>query len=1100
MNEVFRKEWELYTAAGRRPQFRGLEKRESPKGFDAPVKVGEIRIFADMNRPFVALVLESRGAVGYRLVPVSPFTVPASAREMLVGERVFQLWNACTAAKSFTERSWLVATLKAADVAEIAAAAAKVPSGARSKDETAAAYERAFAVPGGDFRGLLADGTAKVRTSTWRKRAGWSIAAMLMLCCGIGGLWYEEMLRDRRVAAVEAEAARMVAYRDKLAENFESDCECEIDCLEGADEAEPEPEVEIAVESAPIAPAVLGGRGLVPNSAPVSVKPAELASVALIRSPITMKSMSGSRSPGLVGCFTRGGKSSDWASRDESACVIRSNPTTERYAEFAENEFLNPRSEPLSTFSLDVDTTSYALMRSYLTESKRLPPKNSVRIEEFVNYFKYDYPQPKGDKPIAVDCELAACPWNAKHQLLRLGVQAKSVDEAKLPPCNLTFLVDVSGSMMGEDRIELVKKALKMLVGKLRDEDHVAVVTYANDTAVRLPSVSGREKRAIGEVIDGLIANGGTAGGDGIQRAYAEAQKNFDKKANNRVILVTDGDFNIGISSPKELEEFIATKRESGVFLTVLGVGRGNYQDANMKKLANAGNGNYAYLDSLLEAKKVLLNEFGGTLMTVAKDVKVQIEFNPSEVEGYRLLGYENRLLKAHEFNDDKKDAGEIGAGHVMTAFYEIVLAGTDEKVGAVDPLKYQKGESAGKGELFTVKTRYKLPSAESSVLREQAHTAAELMRKEPSEDFRFASAVAEFALLLKDSKFKGAASYPNLVERARSAKGEDREGYRAEFIRLAETAELMADKASKIMQDGYMHIDGCYGDAQRESIVMKALRELKQAQAADGSWGTNKVADTAWTVLAFLSHGEVPVSSASKEFGEVVRKGCEYLIGEADEVSEPDLALTAYALASIYDMTRYPGALGAAVKLFGKMQQQKDDDPSSQLLRVEACWLAQATARHDLAAMANEMMPKLMAWWRTFDAKGEDIAYKCRALMLGNGSPHGEALPLLEQMRNWKPSEERSLTASFCAALCKHSAGMCANARPGDINAWREWNLAMKVYLPSKLTTAGDVSTKALRILQETVTYRYRRSLPRPSPSPRKAPRQPEVQVEVDI
>ena len=280
----------------------------------------------------------------------------------------------------------------------------------------------------------------------------------------------------------------------------------------------------------------------------------------------------------------------------------------------------------------------------------------------------------------------------------------------------------------------------------------------------------------------------------------------------------------------------------------------------------------------------------------------------------------------------------------------------------------------------------------------------------------------------------------------------------------------------------------------------MKALWELKQAQAADGSWGTNKVADTAWTVLAFLSHGEVPVSSASKELGETVRKGCEYLIGAADEVSEPDLALTAYALVSIYDMTRYHGASGAAVKLFGKMQQQKDDDPSSQLLRVEACWLAQATARHDLAAMANEMMPKLMAWWRAFDAKGEGIAYKCRALMLGNGSPQGEALPLLDQMRNWKPSEERSLTASFCVALCKHNAGMCANARPGDINAWREWNLAMKVYLPSQLTAAGDVSTKALRILQETVTYRYRRSLPRPTQPPRQPPRQPEVQVEVDI
>ena len=1056
MNEVFKKEWELYTAAGSRPQFRGLEKRVWPKGFDGPVKVGEIRVFADMNRPFVALVVEDRGKVGYRIVPVSPFTVPASAREVLIGERVFQLWNAVTAAKSFVERSWVVETLAAEDVAEIAASVASVSSGTRSEDATAREYERAFAVSGGNFRGLLANGTAKVRTSTWRSRAGWSIAAMLMLCCGIGGLWYEEVLCDRRVAAVKADAARMEAYRAKLAANFENDLEYELYCGEENET----PEVVYVAYSAPTVPAVLGERGR----------------------------------------FTRGGKRSDWDLRYESACVIRSNLTTERYAEFAENEFVSPKSEPLSTFGLDVDTSSYSLMRSSINDQKRLPPKDSVRLEEFVNYFKYDYPQPKGDEPVAVDCELATCPWNAKHRLLRLGVQAKTVEEKNLPPCNLTFLIDVSGSMEWNNGLEMAKQGLKMLVEKLRDEDHVAIVTYANGTAVRLPSVSGREKKAIGSVIDELYASGGTAGGDGIQRAYAEAQKNFDKQANNRVILVTDGDFNIGISSPKELEDFIAAKRESGVFLTVLGVGRGNYQDANMKKLANAGNGNYAFLDSVLEAKKVMMNEFGGTLMTVAKDVKVQIEFNPSEVEGYRLLGYENRRLAAKDFNDDKKDAGEIGSGHTMTAFYEIIPAGTGEMGAGTDPLKYQKSETAKSGELMTVKMRYKKPDGDRSILIEKAHTAAEMTRKEPSVDFRFASAVAEFALLLKDSKFKGAASYPKLIERARGAKGADREGYRAEFIRLAETAELMAEKASKITQNGYRHIDGCYGDAQRESVVMKALRELKQAQAADGSWGTNKVADTAWTMLAFLSHGAVPVSSASKEFGETVRKGGEYLIGAADEVSEPDLALTAYALVSIYDMTRYPGASGAAVKLFGKMQQQKDDDPSSQLLRVEACWLAQATARHDLVAMANEMMPKLMAWWRAFDAKGEDIAYKCRALMLGNGSPQGEALPLLDQMRNWKPDEERSLTASFCVALCKHSAGMCANARPGDINAWREWNLAMKAYLPSQLTAAGDVSTKALRILQETVTYRYRRSLPRPTQTPSKPPRPPEVQVEVDI
>ena len=787
MNEVFKKEWELYTAAGSRPQFRGLEKRVWPKGFDGPVKVGEIRVFADMNRPFVALVVEDRGKVGYRIVPVSPFTVPASAREVLIGERVFQLWNAVTAAKSFVERSWVFETLAAEDVAEIAASVASVPSGARSEDATAREYERAFAVSGGNFRGLLTNGTAMVRTSTWRSRAGWGIAAMLMLCCGIGGLWYEEVLCDRRVAAVKAEAARMVAYRAKLAENFESDLECEIDCLEGADEADQEPEVENAVEIPPIMPQVLGNA--VPNSETVLVKPAEQASVALIRSPVRMRSMCGSRAPATV--------------YGDPAVVRSPQPTTERYAEFAENEFVSPKSEPLSTFGLDVDTSSYSLMRSSINDQKRLPPKNSVRLEEFVNYFKYDYPQPKGDEPVAVYCELATCPWNAKHRLLRLGVQAKTVEEKNLPPCNLTFLIDVSGSMAWNNGLEMAKQGLKMLVEKLRDEDHVAIVTYANGTAVRLPSVSGREKKAIGSVIDELYASGGTAGGDGIQRAYAEAQKNFDKQANNRVILVTDGDFNIGISSPKELEDFIAAKRESGVFLTVLGVGRGNYQDANMKKLANAGNGNYAFLDSVLEAKKVMMNEFGGTLMTVAKDVKVQIEFNPSEVEGYRLLGYENRRLAAKDFNDDKKDAGEIGSGHTMTAFYEIIPAGTGEMGAGTDPLKYQKSETAKSGELMTVKMRYKKPDGDRSILIEKAHTAAEMTRKEPSVDFRFASAVAEFALLLEDSKHKGDASFAKLIERARNAKGEDCEGYRAEFIRLAETAELMDAKASSPSEKG---------------------------------------------------------------------------------------------------------------------------------------------------------------------------------------------------------------------------------------------------------------------------------------------------------
>ena len=786
MNDVFKREWELYLEGGARPAFRGIEKKLWTKGFDVPVKTGEVRVFADMNRPFVALVLESRGAVGYRIVPVSPFSVPASVREALVGERVFQLWNACTAAKSFVERSWLVTTLETSDVADIAAAVSAIPSGARSEDETASAYERAFAVSGGDFRGFTATEAVKVRTNWWRSRAALGLAAMLMICFGITGLWYEEVLKDRRENDIKMAAARTAEILATQAECAdEVCCEPEVSSDEVADICAGEPEPEFRIEP-PALQIESPAAEVACACKPISCKPAS-EPIAIIKSAITMKSMAGSRSRMTV----RGGVAN-------AVCGNRYLETVpppvsgERYAEAVENAFKDPRSEALSTFGLDVDTSSYALMRSSINEQKRLPPKGSVRIEEYVNYFKYAYPGPKGEEPVAVDCELAKCPWNAKHRLLRLGVQAKTVDEAKLPPCNLTFLIDVSGSMEWNGGLSLAKAGLKLLVERLREEDHVAIVTYASGTEVRLPSVSGHEKRAIVSVIDSLSAGGGTAGGAGIQLAYAEAQKNLDKKANNRVILITDGDFNIGASSPDELENLIAGKRESGVFLTVLGVGRGNFQDVNMKKLANAGNGNYGYVDSMLEAKKMFVNEFGGTLMTVAKDVKVQIEFNPAEVAAYRLLGYENRILKAEDFNDDRKDAGEIGSGHTMTAFYEIVPAGSDDKTVSVDPLKYQKSEVVGKGELFTVKTRYKLPDAEKSVLRERAHTAAELTRKEASEDFRFASAVAEFALLLKDSKFKGEASFKQVLERARDAKGEDREGYRAEFIRLVEAAELI--------------------------------------------------------------------------------------------------------------------------------------------------------------------------------------------------------------------------------------------------------------------------------------------------------------------
>jgi Ca-activated chloride channel family protein len=778
MNEVFEKEWKLYCENGDKAPFEA-EKPKADGEFDKDVKVGEIRIFADMKRPFVALIAESRGAAGWLIVPVSPFTVPASKREMLVGERVFQLWNATTAAKSFVARSWIVDTLDEQDVADIRGAIpAANPGRVRDGENAVAQYERAFLVAGGTFVPLVRPrAAASGRIIFFRCLRA---AAALVVCGGVA--WSASRIANERRSARVGVAYEMREVVDK-----------DEDIAAAVREAEER----AAAEAAPRKEAL---RRYEPESVRseshevIAAKPASIHAKAVVKSPVTLRGTFGSVQG--MHCDMAAEADTSYAhpayARDRLPHAV---PEAERYAEFTENEFLDPKSSPLSTFSLDVDTTSYALMRRAIADQKRLPPPTSVRIEEYVNYFHYDYPEPKGDDPIAVDCEMAPCPWNANHKLARIGLQAKRLAKDKIPPCNLTFLIDVSGSMSWHGGIGMVKKGLSMLVGELRDEDRVAIVTYANGTEVRLPSTPGTEKKRILEVIDSLMAGGGTAGGAGIQLAYEEAKKNFDKARNNRVILVTDGDFNIGISSPKELEDFIAEKRDTGVFLTVLGVGEGNYQDRTMKKLANAGNGNYAFIDSVLEAKKVFMDEFGGTLQTVAKDVKLQIEFNPAKVSGYRLLGYENRQLAAKDFNDDKKDAGEIGAGHTMTALYEIVPAGAEEKVAdvdpLVDPLKYQKTESVASEESFTVKLRWKKPDGDTSILRETPCTEAAITRKEPSESFRFASAVSEFALLLENSKFKGDASFDDVLKRARGAKGKDNEGYRAEFIRLVEAAQL---------------------------------------------------------------------------------------------------------------------------------------------------------------------------------------------------------------------------------------------------------------------------------------------------------------------
>ncbi|MBR5548974.1 MAG: VWA domain-containing protein [Kiritimatiellae bacterium] len=786
MNKTFEQEWNLYKAGGKRPSFAG----EAPRGnaeFDSPVKVGEIRIFADMARPFVALVAQDRGSAGFFIVPVSPFTVPASSRELLEGERVYQLWNACTAARSFVERSWLVDTIDGEELATLVGTPRRDATTSLSADGVVAEYEREFLVSGGDFIPLVNKEIPRIVHVSWRRVCG--LAACFVILLGLGVVVLTHDQQEQGVVIRMAGPVDEPIVADTSYERV-SEPDAEIDFAKDL-VAEQRKEAPIPAESA-----------IPPPSPSLAVAPASSDSSMTIRSPVKMKAMTASRSPRSIGSKSRVDAQCDLAReiasterlrRFSSERLAEQQPAgTERYAEIKENEYRDPTSEPLSTFGLDVDTSSYTTMRRYLTEWKSQPPKGSVRLEEFVNYFKYRYPQPKGDDPIAVACEMSVCPWAPTHKLLRVGVQAREVPVEKLPPCNLTFLIDVSGSMGGNGGFDMMKAGLKMLVSKLRPEDRVAIVTYADGTTVRLASTPGSEKDRIRAVVDGLRCGGCTYGAGGIQLAYEEAKKNFDKNANNRVILITDGDFNVGISDPKLLEEFIATKRESGVFLTVLGVGRGNYQDATMKKLANAGNGNYAYLDSVLEAKKVMMNEFGGTLFTVAKDVKLQLEFNPAEVKGYRLLGYESRRLAAKDFNDDKKDAGEIGSGHTMTAFYEIVPAGSDEKVADVDPLKYQKRTESGRGEVCTVKLRWKKPDGDTSMLKEIPVAEAQITPKTPSEDFRFASAVAEFALIMSDSKFKGDASFDRILDRARHAKGEDLEGYRAEFIRLVETAQLL--------------------------------------------------------------------------------------------------------------------------------------------------------------------------------------------------------------------------------------------------------------------------------------------------------------------
>jgi len=464
---------------------------------------------------------------------------------------------------------------------------------------------------------------------------------------------------------------------------------------------------------------------------------------------------------------------------------------TEAYERIDENPFRPVSVAPLSTFSVDVDRASYANVRRFLNQGTR-PPKDAVRIEELVNYFPYDDATPAaGDVPLRITTELAAAPWNTRHDLLRIALRAREVDMRRAPPANLVFLVDVSGSMQGPARLPLVKQSLALLVNELREEDRVAIVVYAGAAGLALPSTPGSDKQRILAALDRLEAGGSTAGGAGIRLAYDVARQHFVRGGNNRVILCTDGDFNVGASSDGALVDLIEQRRTEGAFLTILGFGMGNYKDAKMEKLADAGNGNYGYIDDLLEARKMLVKEMGGTLVTVAKDVKLQVEFNPARVRAYRLLGYEDRLLRDEDFANDAKDAGEIGAGHTVTALYEIVRtdAPVDVPLPETGALRYQRPpvvEGAPTAELLHVAMRYKDPDGDRSRLVTHPVLAR---RSAPSESMRFASAVAGFGMLLRESKHAGSLTWPQVVELARGARGDDRDGYRADFIRLAELA-----------------------------------------------------------------------------------------------------------------------------------------------------------------------------------------------------------------------------------------------------------------------------------------------------------------------
>ncbi|MFB2934129.1 von Willebrand factor type A domain-containing protein [Aerosakkonemataceae cyanobacterium BLCC-F154] len=493
------------------------------------------------------------------------------------------------------------------------------------------------------------------------------------------------------------------------------------------------------------------------------------------------------------------------ASIDEAPTITRSadnavqpTPNTEQYNRIEDNQFVTVKNQPLSTFSIDVDTASYSNVRRFINEGQ-MPPKDAVRIEEMINYFTYDYPQPNGDRPFTISTEISQTPWNPKHKLVQIGLQGKRIASENIPPSNLVFLIDVSGSMEDPNKLPLLQTSFRLLTNQLTAKDTVSIVVYAGNAGLVLPPTPGNQKNKIISAIYNLKAGGSTAGGEGIKLAYEIAKQNFLPSGNNRVILATDGDFNVGISSDGELVRLIEDYRNQGVFLTVLGFGMGNLKDAKMEQLADKGNGNYAYIDNLQEAKKVLITQMGGTIFTIAKDVKIQVEFNPAKVQAYRLIGYENRMLQAEDFNNDKKDAGELGAGHSVTALYEIIPVGvqSDVKLSPVDSLRYQQNQVDSQAyqnnELMLVKLRYKEPKDTISKLITQPLIDENVSFTNASNNLKFAAAVAEFGMILRDSEFKGTANLDQVLELARQSKDVDLAGYRAEFINLVEKTKSLA-------------------------------------------------------------------------------------------------------------------------------------------------------------------------------------------------------------------------------------------------------------------------------------------------------------------